>query len=70
MRCADGVYVYHILNRAVGRATLFHQSSDHAAFERIVRHNMQDILGRVGGCRKARSARKEWRLGVFLPVLS
>jgi putative transposase len=37
LRCADGGYVYHILNRAVGRATLFAKPADYAAFEKILR---------------------------------
>lgn len=37
LRCSDGGYVYHVLNRAVGRATLFRKSADYAAFEKILR---------------------------------
>jgi putative transposase len=37
LRCADAGYVYHVLNRAVGRATLFAKPSDYAAFEKILR---------------------------------
>jgi len=37
LRCADGGYVYHVLNRAVGRATLFAKPADYAAFEKILR---------------------------------
>ena len=36
-RCADAGYVYHVLNRAVGRATLFDKSADYAAFEKVLR---------------------------------
>jgi putative transposase len=36
-RCSDAGYVYHVLNRAVGRATLFHKPGDYAAFEKILR---------------------------------
>lgn len=36
-RCADAGYVYHVLNRAVGRATLFHKPADYAAFEKVLR---------------------------------
>jgi putative transposase len=36
-RCSDGGYVYHVLNRAVGRATLFQKPGDYAAFEKILR---------------------------------
>lgn len=37
MRCADSGYVYHVLNRAVGRATLFDKPADYASFEAIIR---------------------------------
>ncbi len=33
-RFAMGGYVYHVLNRAVGRGTLFRNEGDYAAFER------------------------------------
>ncbi len=36
-RCSDAGYVYHVLNRAVGRATLFAKSADYAAFEKVLR---------------------------------
>lgn len=36
-RCSDAGYVYHVLNRAVGRATLFDKPGDYAAFEKIMR---------------------------------
>jgi len=36
LRCADAGYVYHVLNRAVGRATLFRKPADYAAFETIL----------------------------------
>ena len=36
-RCSDAGYVYHVLNRAVGRATLFEDSSDYTAFEKVLR---------------------------------
>ena len=32
-----GGHVYHALNRAVGRATLFDKAGDYAAFERVLR---------------------------------
>jgi putative transposase len=32
-----GGYVYHVLNRAVGRVTLFHKDGDYAAFEKVLR---------------------------------
>ncbi len=37
LRCNSGGYVYHALNRAVGRATLFHKDGDYAAFEKALR---------------------------------
>jgi putative transposase len=37
MRCSDAGSVYHVLNRAVGRATLFDQAPDYAAFEKVLR---------------------------------
>ena len=36
-RCSDAGYVYHVLNRALGRATLFNKQADYAAFEKILR---------------------------------
>jgi putative transposase len=35
-RHAPGGYVYHALNRAVGRARLFRKQADYAAFERVL----------------------------------
>jgi putative transposase len=37
LRCSDGGYVYHLLNRAVGRAQIFDKSADYAAFEKVLR---------------------------------
>jgi putative transposase len=37
IRCSDAGYVYHVLNRAVGRATLFEKAADYAAFEKVLR---------------------------------
>jgi putative transposase len=36
LRAAVGGMVYHVLNRANGRATLFHKDGDYEAFERIL----------------------------------
>ena len=36
-RCSDAGYVYHVLNRAVGRAALFEKAPDFAAFEKVIR---------------------------------
>ena len=35
-RCASGGFVYHVLNRAVARATLFDKSTDYLAFEKVL----------------------------------
>ena len=35
-REAMGGLVYHVLNRAVGRATLFEKDADYAAFEQVL----------------------------------
>jgi putative transposase len=37
LRCNTGGYAYHVLNRAVGRAALFHKDDDYAAFETVLR---------------------------------
>ena len=37
MRCSDAGYAYHVLKRAVGRATLFDHSADYSAFEKVIR---------------------------------
>lgn len=42
-RCSDGGYVYHVLNRAVGRATLFSKPGDYAAFEKILRQAWDEL---------------------------
>lgn len=36
-RCSDAGFVYHVLNRAVGRATLFKKPADYAGFEKVLR---------------------------------
>jgi len=33
--------VYHVLNRAVGRAQIFEKSADYAAFEKVLRQAWQ-----------------------------
>src|SRR5438874_4340669 len=37
LRCALGGYVYHVLNRGVGRATLFNKPGDYHAFVKVLR---------------------------------
>src|SRR5205809_1810976 len=46
-RYAPGGMIFHVLNRVVGRSTLFHKDYDFAAFERI----LADALLRVPGVR-------------------
>ena len=36
-RCSDAGYVYHVLNRALGRATIFDKSLAYAVFEKVLR---------------------------------
>jgi putative transposase len=36
LRQAAGGYVYHVLNRAVGRATIFHKAGDYMAFRKVM----------------------------------
>ena len=45
LRFASGGYVYHVLNRAVGRAALFRKEGDYAAFEKALRqaHDFQPM---------------------------
>ena len=44
-RCADAGYVYHVLNRAVGRATLFEKQADGPEGWIFVRYENIDIPG-------------------------
>ena len=37
LRCASGGYVFHALNRAVGRAALFKNAGDYVAFMKVLR---------------------------------
>ncbi len=39
-RGATGGYVFHVLNRAVGRATLFRKDADYAAFEKVLQEGL------------------------------
>ena len=50
LRCSDGGYIYHILNRAVGRDTLFHKTGDYAAFEKILRQAWERSALRLLSC--------------------
>ena len=46
-RTATGGFVYHVLNRAVGRATIFQTVSDYAAFEKVLVEAGQEVPGRL-----------------------
>src|SRR6516164_7839719 len=46
-RCSDAGYVYHLLNRAVGRATLFAKPADYAAFEKVLRQAHERLRMRL-----------------------
>jgi putative transposase len=46
-RGGDGGYVYHVLNRAVGRATLLDKPADYAAFEKILRQAWERLHMRL-----------------------
>jgi putative transposase len=37
LRCATGGFVYHVLNRAVGRSRIFENTGDYQAFEKVLR---------------------------------
>jgi putative transposase len=46
-RCSDAGYVYHVRNRAVGRATLFDKPADYAAFEKVLRQAWERLGTRL-----------------------
>jgi putative transposase len=48
-RNAPGGYVYHALNRGVGRGTLFFKPADFDAFERILLEALEEVPSRVLG---------------------
>ena len=50
LRCSDGGYVYHVLNRAVGRAQIFDKSADYAAFEKVLRQARERTGMRLLAC--------------------
>jgi putative transposase len=47
LRFASGGYVYHVLNRAVARASLFDKSADYAAFEKVLRQAKERLPMRL-----------------------
>jgi len=49
LRIAPGGLLYHVLNRAVGRATLFDTPADYLAFERVIEFVHQRLPMRIIG---------------------
>src|SRR5271154_7609184 len=47
LRTAAGGFVYHVLNRAVGRATIFGKAGDYAAFVKVLRQAHELIPTRL-----------------------
>jgi putative transposase len=45
LRVSLGGYVYHVLNRANGRARIFQKDGDYAAFERILGEALEHVPG-------------------------
>src|SRR5947207_7985249 len=43
VRVSTGGLAFHVLNRAVGRATLFRKDADHLAFEKV----LSEVHGRI-----------------------
>jgi putative transposase len=46
-RIATGGYVYHALNRAVGRSTIFEKDDDYAAFEAVLEEAREQVDTRL-----------------------
>jgi putative transposase len=44
---AFGGLIYHVLNRGVGRQTLFHKPADFEAFERIMVEALDEVPMRI-----------------------
>jgi putative transposase len=47
LRYAPGGMVFHVLNRGVGRRTLFHKDADFLAFERVVEETLRTCPMRI-----------------------
>ena len=47
LRNATGGYLYHVLNRAVGRARLFDDDADYRAMERVVQWTWERLPARI-----------------------
>jgi putative transposase len=43
-RSPDAGVVYHVLNRAVGRVTIFAKDADYAVFEKVLAEVTQKII--------------------------
>ena len=48
-RFSTGGYVFHVLNRAVGRQTIFQTEGDYAAFQRVLEEARQQVPMRLLG---------------------
>jgi len=46
-RAAEGGYVYHVLNRANARMTIFHKDEDYAAFEQVLQQAVERTQTRL-----------------------
>ena len=46
-RFADGAYVYHVLNRAVGRCTTFERQADYDSLLRTLEEARRQVAMRV-----------------------
>ncbi len=47
LRCNDAGFVFHVLNRAVGRSTIFDTDGDYAAFETVLADAVQHVPMRL-----------------------
>src|SRR5207247_9959502 len=45
LRSSLGGFVYHVLNRGNGRATIFHKDGDYEAFERVLAQSLRHVPG-------------------------
>jgi putative transposase len=48
-RFATGGYVFHVLNRAIGRRAIFERDSDYDAFERVLDEAQREVSMRILG---------------------
>jgi putative transposase len=47
LRCDDAGYIFHVLNRAVGKTNIFEKESDYAAFEKVLADASQKVPMRL-----------------------